>query len=253
MNRYGQAITWGTASAPHLFTGESNDYSYRDNKTRQLDMDEAGDNRALILHSRKAEISFSAKVSVGSTDFLDLSAGAAIVISGLDTGTVLCRRASERWALLQPKVASIQATHYPDLVQATPDLAGVALTAFTPAGQTQSGLVFPGGVIIYSTVGLTHASGVVHMVELNQELQITEDEPSPAGTILGATTHGYLRTLGLDLLATAAAPANGSVLTLTGAPSHAADYRIEEVETRYTVLRGKMYALKAVWIPPLSA
>ena len=57
-----------------------------------------------------------------STDFLDLSAGAGLVVSGISTGTVLVRQAVEKWALGQPKMASVQATHYPDISQASPTL-----------------------------------------------------------------------------------------------------------------------------------
>jgi hypothetical protein len=116
MNRYGQDITWGTLNAPHAFSGTRTSYSYRDNIQRQLDEDESGDNRVLIQHSRKASLSFEARVTDASTDFLDLSSGGAITISEISSGTILATRAVERWALGRPKTASIQATHYPDRV-----------------------------------------------------------------------------------------------------------------------------------------
>lgn len=255
MNGYGQTarnLTWGTASLPHLFTGESTDYSYRLSTTRVLDENEAGDNRALILHSKKAEISFSAKVASGSTDFLDLSAGASIAVSGVSGGVVLARRAVERWALLQPKVASVAAVHYMDITQSSPDAAGTNLSAFTPA-QTQTGLVFPGGVLKYSTIGLTHASGEVQMLEIVQELELTEDDPSPDGKITSCVARAYKRMITLELLATDDPPAEGSTLSITGAPTHAADYVIEGVDTMGTFLRAKKYRLNAIWIPALSA
>ncbi len=251
MNRYGQAITWSTPTAPHPFSGICTAYSLRDALTRQLIDDEGGDNVALVLHSSKAELSFSAKVTSDSTDFLDLSAGASITVTGINSGIVLCRRAVERWVLQQPKTASIEATVYPDIVQAGPVAAGTDLDAFTP-DQSALTIVHPGAIIIYGTFALGHASGVLHELTLTQELDITEDEPSPAGTILGAATHGYKRTIELLLLSKAAAPAKGSVLALTGAPSHAADFLIESVETRFAEKRGKMYSISAVWIPPLS-
>jgi hypothetical protein len=96
MNRYGQNITWSTLSAPHPFSGTCTSYSYRDNIQRQLDEDESGDNRVLIQHSHKASVNFEARVTDLSTDFLDLSAGAAITISGISTGTILATRAVER-------------------------------------------------------------------------------------------------------------------------------------------------------------
>jgi hypothetical protein len=255
MNRYGQTIVaWGTSAAPALFTGITTDYSYRDQKTRQLDEDMVGDNRALIQHSHKADISFSAKVTDGSTDFLDLSTGAAITIAGIDAGIVLARRTVERWELQQQKKCSVEATHYPDMVQEDPDAAGITATAFTPTPQTAlASLIFPGGKLIYGTVGLGHAAGIVHMLQVTQELTITEDDPDPAGTILGATAHGYLRSIELNILAKAAIPAVGSVLTLTGAPANTALYRIETAEEAFREKRGMMYTVGAVWIPPFAA
>ena len=184
MHRYGQTlIAWSTAAAPHPFSGTCTSYSYRDQKTRQLIDDESGDNLALILHSRKADVEFEARVTVDSTDFLDLSTGAAVVVTGITGGVLLARRVSEKWALMQEKTISFSGTHYPDLTQASPVLAGTE-TAFVP-DQTTLGIVYPGGEIIYSTVGITHASGTIHALTIDQELQITEDEPTPDGLITG--------------------------------------------------------------------
>ncbi len=252
MNRYGQTITWSTITAPHLFTGKCTSYSLRDAVSRQLMDDEGGDNVALALHSAKAELNFSAEVTDGSTDFLDLSDGVAITVSGIASGVVLASRAVETWRLGQRKTASVQATWFPDMVIGAGGAAGTGLDAFTP-DQSALTIVYPGGVLIYGTHGLGHASGVLHGLTIEQQLTITEDEPSPVGTILGAASHGYLRTIQLDLLSTAAAPAKKSVLALTGAPDHSADYRIESVETKFESKRGKMYAISAVWIPPFTA
>jgi hypothetical protein len=252
MNRYGQAITWSTIAAPHLFTGFCTSYSYREQVQRQLMDDEGGDNVALALHSKKAELNFSANITSESTDFLDLSAGAAITVTGISAGVVLATRAVESWRLGQRKTASVSATHFPDMVQASPVTAGTDLDAVTPASQAQA-FVYPGGQLIYGTAGLTHAVGIVHEFSIEQQLTITEDEPSPAGTILGAAAHGYLRTIRLGLLSTGAIPAVKSVLTVSGAPDHAADYRIESAELRFEDKRGKMFDIGAVWIPPFSS
>jgi len=148
--------------------------------------------------------------------------------------------------------ASIQATHYPDLTQSSPTLAGTGLNAFTPS----QSLTFlqPGGKLIYGTAGITHSSGIVHGLVLTQELQIADDDPSPAGTILGAASHGYLRTIQLDILATAsnAIPNAGDALTFSAAPANCANYRVESAEVKFQEKRGKMYSLTAVWIPPLG-
>ena len=253
MNRLGQLITWSTIAAPHLFSGECTRYTTRDATQRKTEEDEAGDQMALILEGAKTEISFDAKITDASTDFLDLSGGAAITIAGINAGVVLASRAVETWRLGQAKTASITATHYPDIVQADAVAAGNALTAFTPAPALT--FVYPGSKIVYGTHGLTHASGIVHGLTLEQMLTITEDDITPDGKITGAATHGYMRMLSLDLLARtdmAAKPALKSVLAITGAPAHAGGYRVESVEERYELKRGKMYAVGAVWIPPMA-
>src|SRR4051812_46106627 len=120
MNRYGQAITFSTTSAPYPFTGYLTSYSYREMKQRQLFDDESGEFVELAQTGKKAELSFEADVTDGSTDFLDLSAGAAVTVTGISAGVVLATRATERWQLGQRKTISLQATHYPDIVQASP-------------------------------------------------------------------------------------------------------------------------------------
>ncbi len=255
MNRYGQSITWSALAAPHLFTGDCTAYSYEDATTRQPMEDEAGDHAALALHSRKAGLSFEAEIRDDSTDFLDLSAGAAITVSGIAAGVVLASRAVETWRLGQRKTAGVTATHFPDMVLGSGAAAGTELDAFTP-DQSALGIVFPGAKLIYGTQGLGHAAGILHGLTLTQELTITEDDPSPIGTILGAAAHGYLRTIALELLispTSAALPAVRSVLALTGAPAHAGGYRIEKVGQKWASKRGKMLDVTAVWIPPFSA
>ena len=79
MNRYGQTLTYGPLSAPSFFTCEPLSYSLRDAVTKQNIDGAAGDWLAMALHSRKAEINFEGKVTVGSKDFLDLSAGGTVV------------------------------------------------------------------------------------------------------------------------------------------------------------------------------
>jgi hypothetical protein len=251
MQRYGQTlIAWSTVAAPHLFTGTCTAYSYGEQLQRLLDEDEAGENRALIQHSHKAAVNFEAKVTDGSTNFLDLSAGASITIAGINTGVVLASRAVERWTLNQPKTASVQATHYPDMAAGAGAAAGITNSAYTPV---QALAFVLGGKIVYGTSGLTQASGVIHGLTLTQELTIVEDEPSPAGTILGAVGTGYLRTIQLEILATAAAPVVGAQLVLGGGLAMGSDYQVETAEPKYTSKRGLMYSVGAVWIPPLTA
>lgn len=253
MNRYGQAISWSTPNAPHVFTGICTNYRYNPTVQSQLDEDESGDNRAIIQHSKKAELSFEAKITEDSTDFLDLSAGAMITVTGTPAGgVILARRAIERWVLQQPKTASVEAIHFPVMSDSGAVAAGVDLDAFTP-DQSALGIVTPGGSLIYGTHGMTHGSGVLHELEIAQELTITEDDPSPAGTLLGAAAHGYLRRIRMMLLATGTRPAVEATLALTGAPDHAADYKIESAPEVWSSKRGKMYEVTAIWIPPFTA
>ena len=237
MNRYGQIITWGTLTAPALFKGIITDYSYRDSKTKQLEHDAAGDNMAMILHLHKGEISFEAKVTHESTNFLDLSKGAQIVTSAISGGVILVRRAVETWRIGQVKRASIQAAHYPDMSHSGGGAVG-ELTAFTP-DQSSLTIVRPAGKLIYSTVGITQASGILHSLTIEQILEITEDEPSPDGKYLGATSHAYERNISLELLATAGKPAVDTVLALSGAPEHGQNYIITDVDEIYASERRK--------------
>lgn len=250
--RYGQLITWGTASAPKPFAGICRGYSYNDQLTRQLVDNEAGDNIAVVEHSAKAAISFEAEVTADSTDFIDLSSGAAITLTGINAGLVLVSEAVETWSLLQPKKVSIQATHYPDMTQTGTPPAPGTLSAVTP-DQTGLGIIHPGGVITFSTYGMTHAAGVLHELEIRQQITIAEDEASTDGKLLGAEMHGYLRTIRARILAKSTAPVKGTTFSLTGGPDHAADYLVESVNTAFADKRGKMYEVNALWIPPFSA
>ncbi len=168
-------------------------------------------------------------------------------------GTVLVTECVERWELLKEKICSIKATHYPDMVLGEGALAPATLSAFTPAAQTLTGLLFPGSDLIYSTIGLTHAAGVIQSLTLTQTLKITEFPPSPAGLLVGAATSGYKRKIELELLATAAIPAIGSVLVITGAPAHAGGYRISSAKRGLEREKGKMYNIGASWIPAFAA
>jgi hypothetical protein len=254
MNRYGQTlIGWGPISAPAIFTGEPQSYSLRNAATKQLITGAAGDNIAMALHSRKGELNFEAKVTSGSTNFLDLSSdNAAISVSTITTGVVICSRAVERWRLLQPKTAAIQATWYPDMTQASPVMAGTTDSAVTPS-QTGLTILTPSAAVVYSTYGFTHASGVIHELTLTQQLQITEDDPSPDGLLLGVATHGYERIINLLLLATGSQPAEGSTLALGGGTSQMNNFLIEASGQVMEMEKGIMYSIDATWIPPFGS
>lgn len=256
---YGQSIKYGVLGAPTLFTGDNMSFSYRDNMTADELEDGGSDIAALALHSRKGEIDFSCEVTSDTDDFLDLSNGQKIVVAGspggiaLDAGFIIAYNAVEEWNLMRRKQCSVRAYHYPDGEDADVGTAAGALSAFTPAPSLSC--LFPGNNLIYSTEGITHTAGVVHQLSITQSVTVTDDEPSPDGKLLGTFTSGYKRMIRLQLLTKpkdAAIPAPRTVLTLTGAPAHAADYRIISATPRMERLKGMLYEIEAQWIPSFT-
>lgn len=253
---YGQSIKFGVLGAPALFTGDNMSFSYRDQITSD-DLEDGGDDiPALALHSRKGEISFSGEVTNGSDDFLDLSQGACITMEGspggisLATGFILAHEAVEEWNLMRRKQCSVRAYHYPEGEVGDVMPKAGALSAFTPSQALD--ILFPGNTLIYSTAGITHTAGLVHQLTIAQQWSITDDDPSPDGKLLGAFASKYKRTIKLLLLTKpkeAVIPAVRSELVLTGAPSHAANYRVVSAEPRMERKKGMMYSIEAQWIP----
>lgn len=258
---YGQDITYGVLGAPTLFTGDNMSFSYDAEDTKDNLEDGGSDFGAMALHSRKASLSFEGEVTNDSTDFLDLSSGARIVVEGspgdidLSPGFILAQEAVEEWNLLRRKRASVRATHYPEAPASAVGAAGAALSAFVP-DQSAIDFLFPGNTMIYSTVGFTHAAGLIHQVRLTQTLQITDDEPSPDGKLLGAFSSGYERTISLLLLgkpSDTALPEPRSVLTITGAPTRMQNFRVIKSGLRMARKKGMMFQIDAAWIPPFAA
>ncbi|MEO8204876.1 MAG: hypothetical protein ABI615_01755 [Chthoniobacterales bacterium] len=259
---YGQDITYGVLGAPALFTGDNMNFGYDDQVTEDNLEGGGSDFAAMALHSRKGEISFEGEVTSASTDFLDLSSGAAITVAGspggidLSTGFILAHEAVEEWNLLKRKTASVRASHYPDAADAGAGAAVVptAASAFVP-DQSSINFLFPGNTLIYSTVGITHASGLIHQLRLTQNWQITDDEPSPDGKLLGAFASGYKRMISLLLLAKpgdAVLPAPRSILTFTGAPARMKNFRVIKSSPKLERKKGMMFQIDAAWIPPFG-
>lgn len=259
-NHYGQSIQYGVLGAPALFTGDNMSFSYRDQVTKDLLEGGGSDHAAMALHSRKGDLSFEGEVTSGSTDFLDLSSGGRIVVAGtpggidLSPGFILAHEAVEEWNLLKRKRASVRAYHYPEAPSDATGAAGVAENAFVP-DQSSIDFLFPGNTLIYSTVGFTHASGLIHQLRLSQSLQVTDDDPSPDGKLLGAFTSGYERIISLLLLgkpSDAAIPEPRSVLTITGAPTRMQNFRVISAEPRFERKKGLMFSIEAAWIPAME-
>jgi hypothetical protein len=251
--RYGQDIDWGTVNAPQLFTGECINYSYSPRATEQMIRGAAGGNIAMAVHSDQADFRFSAKVTAASTDFLDLSAGAAVAISGIETGIALAADAEEVWRSLTEKTASVSGIHFPFMVQetGTPAAPGT-LSAVSPA-QDNLDILLPGATLPYSTYSLGHDAGVVYALTLRQSLTIKPDRPSPDGKILGAQAYGYMRSISLELVADklSAPPAIRSVLAITNAPTHATGYIVTGAGTIWETETEKMFSVRASWIAAL--
>jgi hypothetical protein len=204
-------------------------------------------------------VNFECEVTSGSTDFLDLSGGAKISVSNapggvdLSTGFLLAHEAVEEWSLMRRKKCSVRATHYPDATDEENGPAAGTMSAFEPSQNLN--FLFPGNTLIYSTVGLTHASGLIHQLQLTQRWEVTDDEPSPDGQLLGAFISGYERVINLTLLAKPSAaviPAPRSVLTISGAPGRMSNFRVISAEPKLERKKGMMFTIEAAWIPPLG-
>jgi hypothetical protein len=250
LENYGSSLptAFGTADAPQLFSCITKRYSERPMATRQLFHDMLGKNVAAAQHSAVAEIDFEGEVTSDSTDFLDLRSGAAaIAFEGGPSGLTLARRAIERWRLGQRKSCAINAINLPDAVLGGGALATINLSAFTPAASL---IALPGDDVIYSTVGLGHAAGEIQSLTLTQSLTVQLGKPTPAMTITHAHSFGYVGEIELEILAKSGTrPALKSTLTLTGAPEHAAGFKVETSDVVYDDLVEAMYRITAFWIP----
>ena len=256
MNNYGQLVTFSTGSAPHLCSGTCRNFRAGDKFANQIEEGEDFSILASMLHSRQVDFSFDVTFTNTSTDFPDLSSGSAIVLTALNTetalfgaatgGTSLMSRAVETWRIGQAKTGGITGTYFPDCVQGSPAAAGT-LTAVTPT-QSLAGL-HPASKLVWGTSGLTHGAGVVHGLTLTQELALDPDPVSEDGKIKGVRTGNYMRRIALEIMAltSGTAPTNGATLIITGAPSHASGYRLENVEQTREIKGRKMYSANAFW------
>ena len=89
---YGRnTVIYGPLSAPTLFTGDKMSFTARDAVTDQLITDGAENNVALALHSHKVSLDWEVQIRSTSTDFLDLSAGAKLAVTGYSISPRLTR------------------------------------------------------------------------------------------------------------------------------------------------------------------
>lgn len=253
VQQYGITLTWGTAGAPHPASCILESFDYKAAFQQHLEDSEAGDVAAMVLHGQKGAISFGGTITDATVDLPDLSTGAKLDLSSAEIvgGTVLCASLIEEWAIGQPKKFNGSATHYPDVTGGAGAEAG-ALSGFTPT-QTLSPVIRPADKLIWSTAGLTHASGTVQKLRIEQTLQLTE-QVDGAAKIVTVTAHRYMRKISLEILglASGTAPATNTVLAVVGAPSHASNAVVTDSGKKWQRGQGAMYSVEAIWFPGIS-
>lgn len=251
---FGRTTQFGTTDAPALFTGDLKLWVYTDELQARHDTDGDGEIVSSTLHGRKCTWRLEGEVTNASTDFLDLSSGPEVALSGAELlagGRTFCTRAVETWRLGARKTIAASGVHYPDMGAGGSGDAGT-LSAFTPA-QGGLGIVYPVGGIVEGVYGLTHAQGLVNELVLTQEGQLTESPETAEGDIVAAAWHGFMRTINLKLLAVdGLPPETGGVLTITGAPAHAANFRITRAVKTLATLKDAAFDVDAFWHPGLA-
>jgi len=249
MHNYGTVITWSTVSAPKPFGGIAENYSYKDAYQEERIPGENGSTAALILRLRKGDISFDSTATDESTDFLDLSSGAGITVSGLSAGVVICTEAVEKWTKGEAKNLALKATHYPNITGSGP--AAGTLAANTP---TQSGLIIhPNAKVIWGTTGLSHTAGNVESLTLTQKWEVKEHDNGMQYDAV--RVENFERRINLDILcvgANPAPPALDSVLVVAGAPAHAGNMVVVNHEIKWAKGREKMFTVEAMWLASLA-
>lgn len=252
MQLYGASLIWGSASAPQPATCILESCDYKMSSQVHHEPDGAGDNAASALFRKKAGISFAGTITDGTIDLPDLSVGALIGMThaAIVGGIVLCSSLIEEWGIDQPKKFSGAATHYPDATAGSGENAGTLDGTFAQTGP----LIHPAAKLVWSTQGLTSALGTVQRLRIEQSLSLTEPPTDPL-KITAVVAHAYMRKITLEVLAlpNATLPANDSVLTVTGAPSHGAGAIISDSGWKWKRADGAMIEVEAFWHPGIAA
>lgn len=248
--QYGIALRWSTVGAPKPFGCILDGFEYNENLLESTEPDDEGDIAFLKPYGRTGAINFAGTVTEDSTDLPDLSAGALIEVDSPDvtSGIVLCSELVEEWSLGQPKKFNGRATHYPDATGGTGAAAG-ALDGFTPA-QSLSPVLRPADKVIWSTQGLTSALGTIQRLRIRQALTLSA-ELDGAGKYTSITAHAYMRRIQLEVLglASQSRPAANAILSVTGAPAHAANAEILNSGIKWTKGQRAMFTVDAMWAP----
>ena len=247
MQGYGTTPThWSTIDAPNPVTGICEDFTIDPKNKRDDIKDASGEFSGVITSAFKTELSWNYTFNSSSMDFLDLSTGSKLAVTGFTAGGNLAIKAVERWAKGQPKKGSINATNYPDLVTGGSGASAGTLSAVSPA-ITSYPYQFPTGQYIMGTAVLTHASGSIESMELTQEWTSIE-EILLGEKITGVILSAFKRMIQIELLLTGTIPAVGSTLVVSGAPSHASGFIIlTPPKSMYKIGKSMMVSFQADW------
>lgn len=251
---YGTLFRWSTVGAPKPCGCILDSYVYKETQQEHTELDEAGEYAMLKLHGKTGDISFGGIIDDTSIDLPDLSVGAKVEFDSDDTeeGTVLCSDLTEEWAIGVSKKFDGRATHFPHCVGGTGASAG-SLNGFTPS-QVLSPVIRPADKCVWSTAGMSSVLGIVQRLRIQQSLTLNP-EPNEQGNIVSVEATGYIRRITAEILAlaTAARPATDTVLSIVGAPTHAAQAVIKDSEIRWRKGGRALFAVEAVWIPAMAA
>ena len=247
MHQIGSAIKWSTLNARHPVAGVCESWSYKAQRRGTKVSKETGDRAAMIRDILKAEFRYTARVDGTSTDFLDLSTGPVITISGITSGVVCALKAVERWQIgANPKKIEVSGNHYPLALTVAEGSTASRITAITPTQTSLAALVTPGDELVYGTSGLSHGSGILVAMTLTQAWSIGLEQPNEDGDICGVIINDFIKTIELEMAASGDPPEEQTRLDVAGAPDHAVGFRIiEPPEASYTLEQAMVYKIQA--------
>jgi len=241
-------LNWSTSAAPSICSGICQSFTSNNQNKLLKTPGNSGAFANVLTSLFKSMLTWKYFATSASTDFFDLSGGAKATLSGYGSGTILIPKVVETWRNEGEKTLDVNATYYPMMTDSSGPAVSV-LSAVTPAIGAFPYQV-PTGELVYGTTGLTHGSGIIETMTLTQEWTKIE-EIKQGGNIVGAILSGFQRTISLELLATGAAPALNSTLTVSGAPSHAEGFKILTApEPMFAVDKSQMWKIdNCLWIP----
>lgn len=243
-----KVLKWSTGSAPNPYEGIVENWTY--GKSPQMyKHPQGGDIGAAVLHSMKMPWSFSTTMLSGHVGAWSLQNGCKVVITGLNSGTVLCNKSRVSYRRNRPTTASPSGVHYPDVTGGAGGSAGLDLTA--PGTDAAAGLIFlPTSKLLWGA-GLTSAAGIVDGFDADDAVQLQEE--TEGGKIINVIAHSFERSVQLDIVTVAGAtlPASGDPMPLEGTPLSLGV--ITTPDEKYASQTSRTFSLKAIWLPAAEA